>query len=106
MTVDAYEQHEEAFEEWRGGHVAKPTSSRIQVSDHALLRYLERACGLPIEAMREELAGVLDSIMPAGVEMVDRDGLRFVVRAGTLVTVYIPRRHKRTARTAVETGHV
>ncbi|HZH50283.1 MAG TPA: hypothetical protein VEZ16_00225 [Microvirga sp.] len=106
MTIDAFEQHEGAFEQWRQDSKPVATGNRITVSDHAMLRYLERACGMEIEAMREELAGILSAIVPAGQEMIDRDGLRFVIRDGILATVYVPKRHKKAARTAKETGDV
>lgn len=88
MTIDAYDQHESSFEEWRESSKPVATSIRIQISDHALLRYLERACGMEIEAMREELAGILSQVVRPGRRSVVRDGLRFIFRGDTLATVY------------------
>lgn len=106
MTIDAFEQHEASFEEWRRDSKPVATGNRITVSDHAMLRYLERACGMEIEAMREELAGILSAIVPAGQDMIDRDGLRFVIRDGILATVFVPKRHRKAARATVEAGDV
>ncbi|PVE25409.1 hypothetical protein DC522_05805 [Microvirga sp. KLBC 81] len=88
MTIDAYEQHEVSFEEWRQNAKPTATGNRITVSDHALLRYLERACGMEIEAMREELAGILSAIVRPGRQTIVRDGLRFIFRGNILTTVY------------------
>jgi len=65
----------------------------VRVSDHALLRFLERAGGLDVEAMRASiamsLARAVDRAQALGsVEfVVIADGLKYVVRLGTVVTV-------------------
>lgn len=67
----------------------------LDVSDHALLRFLERAHGLQVEAMRAELAGRLDRAATAAEKLgpeqyhVTLDGLRFVVRLGKVTTILL-----------------
>lgn len=67
--------------------------NRLQVSDHALLRFLQRGGGMDVEAVRETLAAALARAHAAATEagggryLVVVDGLAFVVRDGVLVTV-------------------
>ena len=64
-----------------------------RVSDHALLRFLERAGGIDVEALRAAVTVGLarGSAAAAAMGVVDYhvvvDGLCYVVRAGVLVTV-------------------
>jgi hypothetical protein len=71
----------------------------IIVSDHAVLRYLEQVHGHDIEAVREEIAGLVGEACAAA----DRASLpadrivlagacRLTVRDGTVTTVTRPRR--------------
>lgn len=67
---------------------------RIPVTDHAVLRWMEHAYEIDIEAVRRkirqrveravELASSLDG---QGTVTVAVDGLRFVVKGGTVVTI-------------------
>lgn len=66
----------------------------IDVSDHALLRILERAGGVDIEALRQAVAqSIARSVAAAeliGVTeyTVVADGFHYIVCNGRLVTVY------------------
>lgn len=65
----------------------------IRVSDHALLRFMERAGGLDVEAVRNAIGTSLDRAADAadriGVDeyTIIADGLAYVVRGGNVVTV-------------------
>lgn len=65
----------------------------IRVSDHALVRFMERAGGLDADALRLALATSLARATSAATEIKARrytiivDGLRYVVEDDTLVTV-------------------
>ncbi|MCO4053423.1 MAG: hypothetical protein HEQ16_05110 [Bosea sp.] len=67
--------------------------TRLRISDHALVRFLERAGGLDIDAVRAAMAEGLGRAagmaeeMRAGRYTIVVDGLRYVVERGTLVTV-------------------
>jgi hypothetical protein len=63
--------------------------TRMTVSDHAVLRYLERVKGVDVKAARAEIAGLVASAEahPACVA-VRLDGWRFVIRDGTVTTVH------------------
>lgn len=53
---------------------------RIRVSDHAVLRYLERHGGFEIEKLREQIAARIAPFAATGAEHVRCDGLVFVIR--------------------------
>lgn len=65
----------------------------IDVTDHALVRFLDRAVGFDVEALRAMIATSLArAATKAGSIAQDRyevraDGLRYVVRDGALVTI-------------------
>ena len=65
----------------------------VNVSDHALVRFLERAGGLDIEALRERLTISLTRAADAAAALgvidftVKADGLDYLVCAGVVVTV-------------------
>lgn len=67
--------------------------NRIGVSDHALLRFLERGGGLCIEELRQRLNASLDRAHAAartvssGDYLIKADGLIYVVRGDTVTTV-------------------
>lgn len=55
----------------------------VRVSDHAVLRYLERVGGFEIERLRQELATRVASSVTRGAHTVLIDGHRFVLKEGT-----------------------
>lgn len=65
----------------------------IRVTDHALMRFLERAGGLDVEALRAAIAVSLKRAEASALAISARrytivaDGLRYVVEDGHLVTV-------------------
>lgn len=67
--------------------------SKVRVSDHAMLRVLERTCGVPVEALRAAIAQSIERATAAaeatggGVYLVVQDRQAFVVRNGTVTTV-------------------
>ncbi|MAA97802.1 MAG: hypothetical protein CMN87_15515 [Stappia sp.] len=68
----------------------KPT-----VTDHAVLRYLERAHGLDVDAVRAHIAGRAMTAAELGALAVKIEGVRFVLAGRTVVTVirrqWVPR---------------
>ena len=67
----------------------------LKVSDHALVRFLDRAGGLAVEDLRAELAGSLERARCAagaiGIDeyVVVADGLEYIIRDGTLITILV-----------------
>jgi hypothetical protein len=65
----------------------------IKVSDHALVRFLERTGAAEIEPLRQALTASLTRAATAAAVLgehrftVVSDGLRYVVRGGVLVSV-------------------
>lgn len=61
--------------------------SRVRVSDHAVLRYLERGLCVDIEGLRRRIGRRADRADAAGASAIVIDGLRYRVVEGCLVTV-------------------
>jgi len=61
----------------------------VEISDHALLRYIERAHGVPIEELRRIVAETpgLDEAARAGASAFSHDGLTYRIKGGHVVTV-------------------
>lgn len=57
------------------------------VSDHALLRYIERAHGVDVEALRAHVAGLVQKGVDLGAPLVVVEGVRFVLDGKRVVTV-------------------
>lgn len=57
------------------------------VTDHALIRYLERARGIDIELIREHIALLCGPAAAVGAKNLRRDGVCYVLRGNTVVTV-------------------
>lgn len=57
------------------------------VTDHAVLRYLERVKGIDIEAVRAELGHVVDKAIEMGAGATIVDGVKYVLRDRCVVTV-------------------
>jgi len=59
----------------------------VRITEHAIVRYLERAMGFNIEAVREHIAGICGGAAAAGAVCVRSEGLRFEItnhhRAGS-----------------------
>lgn len=62
--------------------------AEIRVPDHAVLRYLERAHGLDIAAVRNHLAGRAMTGVQLGACAVIIEGVKLVLKDGVLITVY------------------
>lgn len=68
--------------------------ARAYVSDHALLRYLERALGFDTEALRREIGHRVDRAAEAGACGVVIDGMRYALEprldGGVVVATVAP----------------
>ena len=58
-----------------------------RVSDHAVLRYLERVMGIDIETHRDRIGRMVDRAAAAGASGVTIDGFCFKLHEGTVITV-------------------
>lgn len=57
------------------------------VTDHAVIRYLERVKGVDIETLRREIGRVADAGIEAGANGVISGGFVYRIEAGVVVTV-------------------
>lgn len=68
-------------------------SAKVHVTDHALVRWLERTGAFEIEALRKALRASLERSVSAadavgsGRYVVVADGLNYVIEGGVLITV-------------------
>lgn len=65
----------------------KETGRYPIVSDHALLRFLERRHGLDVEAIRADIRSLVETGVRYGASGVIADGIKFILRDETVVTV-------------------
>lgn len=52
---------------------------KVRVTDHALIRFLERAGGFEIEKLRTEIAKKVYTCAPEGASGIRVDGVNFVI---------------------------
>jgi hypothetical protein len=57
----------------------------VGVTDHAVLRYLERVKGFDVEAVRQHIAGLCKGVQTA--RCVRAENVDFVIQYGVVVTV-------------------
>jgi hypothetical protein len=65
---------------------SSPTTQRDIVSVHALHRYMERALGIDVEAIRREIRRKVEEAVITGATGHQIDGVLFVIRDGVVVT--------------------
>lgn len=61
--------------------------TRHPVTDHAVLRYLERIAGLNMEEVRENIHLKTKTALESGAKSVTVDGYRYRIAGGRVVTV-------------------
>ncbi len=59
---------------------------RAIVTDHAVLRHLERVQGIDVEAVRRELGFKVDAAIEAGATATVAEGIRYVLGEDRLVS--------------------
>jgi hypothetical protein len=57
-----------------------------RVSDHAVLRYIERIYGLDVDAVRHHIAREVSAAAALGATTVRVGGVSYVIRGGVVVT--------------------
>lgn len=65
----------------------------LRISDHAILRYLERAMGLNVELVRAHILTICAGPAAFGAVCVRSENLRFEIVGGTVVTVAPDHQH-------------
>jgi len=63
----------------------------IEISDHAVLRYLERAYGMDIEAVKTEMIHAVEPAIAFGASVVIAHGVKLVIREGKYVVTALPK---------------
>ena len=65
----------------------EPSKEPVRVTDHAVLRYLERAMGLNVEVVREHILQICSGPAAFGAVSVRTEGIKFEIAGGAVVTV-------------------
>jgi hypothetical protein len=65
----------------------KRTKALPSVTDHAVLRFLERARGIDVEAARREIAALATNGVQLHANAVIAEGVKLVLRENVVVTV-------------------
>ena len=65
----------------------EPSREATRVTDHAVLRYLERGMGLNVEIVREHILQICATPAAFGASAVRTEGLKFEIVDNTVVTV-------------------
>lgn len=73
-------------------HIASLHDAGIVISEHAMLRYLQRVHGIDLEQVQREMlpSGVEEQIRTLGSGLFPVDGFSLRVRDGQVVTVVAP----------------
>lgn len=64
-----------------------PKRIHPRVTDHAIVRYLERARGFDIEEVRRHIAALCTPAMNAGSHCLHAENVRFILANMTVITV-------------------
>lgn len=65
----------------------EPSKEPLRVTDHACLRYLERAMGLNVEVVREHILQICSGPAAFGAVSVRTEGVKFEIAGGAVITV-------------------
>jgi len=57
-----------------------------RVTDHAVLRFIERRCNIDVEAVRKKIDDLVAPAIKAGARTVKADGVQFIIHNGHVVT--------------------
>jgi hypothetical protein len=61
--------------------------TEVHVSDHAIVRFLERARGMDIQSVRNAIAYTVQEAVDAGACKISVSGLTYVIEGETVVTI-------------------
>jgi chromosome condensin MukBEF complex kleisin-like MukF subunit len=76
------------------GNIDELVETRATVSDHAVLRYLERAYGLDVAAVRAEMMTAIPIAIAFGARTVICHGVRLIISEDGCVVTALPRRKR------------
>ena len=59
----------------------------VPVTDHCVIRYMQRVMGLDIEAVRQKIAEAVGPAVRAGAIGLTKDGFNYRISDGAVITV-------------------
>jgi hypothetical protein len=66
----------------------------VRLSDHAIVRYLERVEGLDLDIVRAEILAIADAAAACGAKVLRKGGNTYIIKGGTVVTILPDDRQK------------
>ncbi len=77
--------------------------SRVHVTDHAVLRYLERVHGVDMEGLRRRIGKTVDTAVKAGANGLMFEGVKYRLHKNTVITIVagesiVKRRNRKVRR--------
>jgi hypothetical protein len=57
------------------------------VTDHAVIRYLERVLGLDVDGLRDKIAEDIRPALRTGASAITKQGFKYMIVDGALVTI-------------------
>ena len=73
----------------------------LKITDHAILRYLERAKGMDVEAVRAEIMLIVGPAYAMGATKFSKGGLTYMLNYGVLSTIT----PNESVRASIEEGY-
>ncbi len=70
-------------------------NQRHPVSDHAVLRYLERVAALDVEAIRQRIEASTKTALAGGASGIVVNGISYKFRRGRVTTIFVSQNHVR-----------
>lgn len=70
-------------------------TERLPVSDHAVLRYLQRVAGVDIDAIRSRIHDHTHQALASGASGIVSNGITYKFARGKVVSVWIAQHHAR-----------
>ncbi len=74
---------------------------KVNVTDHALIRWLERVHGIDMDAMRAEIAEAVHDALAAGATALTADGAHYVLNPQTRTVITVLTLEQRAHRSNV-----
>ena len=77
--------------------VLENNSEKLIITEHAILRYIERVCGINIDRVEQEMRALLDSSYFVNTTLVINKS-KFIIRNNTLVSVVPSEDHRKDVK--------
>ncbi|MBK1868275.1 hypothetical protein [Taklimakanibacter albus] len=63
--------------------------ARLPVTDHAVLRYLERICGVDVAEVRRRIFTAAEPALDKAANGITAEGINYRIRRGRVITLHV-----------------